>query len=526
MIKYQSMPNQSTAIMETVIIFLLCIASISLEPHAGSENLIANEDHLLIKTDITKWWRKQNVTKPLKCKHKISKNYPSKKIIKLLSAPEIKSFPCSGNASSQKYHFKGLIRKGYLEGEGKLEFISDKEWSKLSHLDSKRKEIMALRNVCVIASDSQGKEIKEIIATFKNGLIHGLTKVTYIDKSFYIGHYKDGKAHGYGRNFDSEGDLLDAGGYLGGWKAGHHWVKRFGHLLYQKLDIVNDYTSPTLVFPIANDSSLKDPIAGNYFHYSGTLSNISSVTLTNLLSSQSDCTLDIEFKLPSLENYSYSLASKINYPLYGENEYHALCNRTKKCVIGNAAKLNSWIDYVNELLENRSILQPVIDHSRAPEILWQLRPESGQLQVAKSIRLISDIALCTETKSMTARVFGSIPLRFYFVNGHVKLNSKLQLNGVNDIQISSNHQKYVPREKSLGWTVSRIIGDFKRGILNGVVLIKTNVSTHVWATVKNGILHGPCVVSGITYRTDSVRIIERLLYQVNRLDFVLNVVLN
>ena len=116
---------------------------------------------------------------------------------------------------------------------------------------------------------------------------------------------------------------------------------------------------------------------------------------------------------------------------------------------------------------------------------------------------------------MTARVFGSIALRFYFVNGHVKLNSKLQLNGVNDIQISSNHQKYVPREKSLGWTVSRIIGDFKRGILNGVVLIKTNVSTHVWATVKNGILHGPCVVSGITYRIDSVRIIERLLYQIN-----------
>ena len=174
---------------------------------------------------------------------------------------------------------------------------------------------MAMRNVCVKASSLPARKISEIIGTFRNGSLHGLAKIAYIDKSFYTGHYKNGKAHGYGRIFGSEGSLMDAGGYYSGWEAAYHWRYRLGHIIYQKRDIVNDFVSPSIVFAIAKDGSLKDPIAGDYFPYSDTLTNIHNVRLISILSSESHCMLDIEYKLSNMENYTYSLPSKLPWPI-------------------------------------------------------------------------------------------------------------------------------------------------------------------------------------------------------------------
>ena len=232
--KYQSIGDRFLCLMEMVIIMPLCIISISSMLNEGCKNILDDDNHTMIKLSIMKWWRIHNVTQLTKCKQKIAKYDGKMKYLKFLSAPKIKSFPCSGITPSQKYHFDGLIREGYLEGKGKLEFISDKEWSKLSPLDSKRKKIMAMRNVCVKASSLPARKLSEIIGTFQNGSLHGLTKITFIDKSFNIGHYKLGKAHGYGRTFDSEGNLMNAGCYYNGWEAAYHWRYRHGHILYQK----------------------------------------------------------------------------------------------------------------------------------------------------------------------------------------------------------------------------------------------------------------------------------------------------
>ena len=502
--------------MEMVIIMFLCIIPCSSSLNKGCTNLFEDDNLRTIKSTIMKWWRTHNVTKPTECKQKTTKHYTEygeNEFIKLLPAPEIKSFPCSGSATSQKYHFGGSIREGYLEGKGKLEFIGEEEWSKLSNLDSKRKKIMAMRNVCVIASTLQANKVKEIIGSFKNGSLQGLTKVTYIDKSFYIGYYKHGKAHGYGRIFDSEGSLMDAGGYYSGWEAAYHWRYRHGHILYQKRDIVNDYVSPTLVFAIAKDGSLTDPIAGDYFHHSGTLTNIHNVRLINTSSSKSNCVLDIEYKLSTKENYTYSLSSKIRYPLFGQKDYKVLCNTTKRYETGNIAeRLKKWIDSITNLLEYRSI-RPGMAFSRAPEILWQLRPELEQLDADKSIKLISNIVFCSKINSMKATIFGSSPVKIKLRIGLFSVDNDSKLNGFNEIEITPERKQHVPRDKSLNWYPTRIAGNFKHGVLNGLALITTNVSTNVWAMVEKGTLHGPCVVDGISYIIDPVRSNLKLSHQ-------------
>ena len=484
----------------------------SLEPHETSTTGSGNDDYLLIRSNIIKWWRMNNITTPIECKHKIIKSDRGNELTKLLLAPDIKSFPCQGNTTAIRHYVKGQFRediiKGGLEGKGKLIFISENEWSKLSRSDQKRKMLMSMTRlmVCFKALDSQGRYIKEIIGTFKNGSVHGLTKVTYTDGSFHIGNYRYGKLLGFSRTFDSEKNLLDAGRYYDGWEAGYHWKHRFGHLLYQKMERVNAIVSPTLVFPIAANGVLMDPIAGDYFPYSATLTNIHKLGSISITSSMSHCMLDIDYELVNIENYTYSLSTKIKYPLFGQKEYKMLCNRTQAYGPGNVARrLKNWIGYITYLLENRSI-QPDINVSRAPEILFLLKPELEQLDVAKSTKLISDITFCKESKSMKARILGSPPVKFQFGRGHCNLDEDLRLNGFNQINVAAEGQQYLPKDKTLGWVPISIAGSFEHGVLNGLVLIATNVSTNVWATVKSGILHGPCVVSGISYIMDVVRV--------------------
>ena len=140
------------------------------------------------------------------------------------------------------------------------------------------------------------------------------------------------------------------------------------------------------------------------------------------------------------------------------------------------------------------------------EVLWQLRPETEQLHEDMSTKLIADIHLNVEEKTMTARVLGSAPVNIIFAAGFIRLDNDLKLNGFNDIIVASEHQKFVPRDKTLGWSPTRIIGNFHHGNLNGFAFLETNVSTSVWAMVKNGIMHGPCVIWGISYIIEPVRL--------------------
>ena len=111
---------------------------------------------------------------------------------------------------------------------------------------------------------------------------------------------------------------------------------------------------------------------------------------------------------------------------------------------------------------------------------------------------------------MTARILGSLPVRFQFGRGHYNLDQDFRLNGFNHINVAAEQQQHLPKDKTLGWVPISIAGSFDHGNLNGLVLLGTNVSTNVWATVKNGILHGPCVISGISYINDLVRFTQRM----------------
>ena len=272
-----------------------------------------------------------------------------------------------------------------------------------------------------------------------------------------------------------------------------------------------DDSTPTIVFPIADDGSLDNPIAGDYFEHSCSLEATHKVQLTQTFSIKSSYLLNINYRLAEKENYTYSLCSKTKYPLLNQNEYKLLlCNKNQEYKIDSVAtRLENWFQSINKLIS----LSATFGHSSkySPlEVLWQLKPDFEELDENEAVRLISDVNLNTENSTMTARVLGSPPVKIQFASGDVKLDDNMKLNGLNDIIIESENQHLVPRDKALGWSPTRIIGHFHHGSLNGFAFLQTNLTTFVWAMTKNGILHGPCIIWRISYMIEPVSSIIKL----------------
>ena len=109
--------SKCLTLMGTVIIWHFRISSGDLEPHRASGKMFEDNNYRQIKSTIMKWWRKNNVTKPIACKYKNAKKYHENEFVKFISRPEIKSFPCSAHDTSTRYYFKGMINERFIEGD-------------------------------------------------------------------------------------------------------------------------------------------------------------------------------------------------------------------------------------------------------------------------------------------------------------------------------------------------------------------------------------------------------------------------
>ena len=499
---FSSSPNTSLIFRYVIFTITFCYANINIKK---TEAISSNGDaksvetfNLGIKASIFQWWKKHDVPKVIKCNHKIPSLYKNN-LLNLVARTEIKSFPCKEDEPF--YYFKGFSTNGNVIGNGKLTFLNETEWSKLT--ENERAEIEN-RNICFNLPTLGGVNISEIIGTFKNGFLQGKSKVTYRDNFFSISTYKNGHLHGYHRCFNPQGILISVGIYDRGWKIGPHWKYIDGHLLYLDETIIRDKTAPTLIFSISQNGTLNDPISGNYFPLSGALENVYKSKVLSVTTNDSDCVLDIKYKVLGKENYTYSLYSKSIVPI-SRNNNKFLCQNTssKKSSYTVAEKIINWFSLIDNTLRPKKV-EWGTTIQMGHEILWQLRPESEEPDIQKSKRLISNIYLNPETKSMKARILGSIPVKIQFDGEHVKLDTENQLNGYNDINVATEHQKYIPKDTTLGWVPIRIAGKFTHGYLSGYVMVQTSVSSFVWVSVKNGIMHGPCVVYGIANLIDLV----------------------
>ena len=459
-----------------------------------------------IKSSILEWWKNNNEPKPFGCNFKIE-TAKNNTFLHTITAPEVKTFPCTNSSKSpSRFHFKGKIKDGYLEGKGRLTLINGQQWKKLA---PHKKEEIIQQNICLIATRTNllEKNVVDIIGNFKKGLLHGKAKLSYDGESFSIASYKNGKLHGYQRIFDPNGTLVEAGVFNAGWPSGYHWKMEFGNLIFYDTSMIVEHLNPSLVFPISNEGALGDPMAGNYNPYSGALDNIHQTLISGISYNASDCILNVEFQLLEKVSYSYSVFSKTKIPFFGHN-HTLLCDIVPKNKNSTpASKLNDWFDAIDEMEDpyrNSFQSDGIHSHKRAHEILWRLKPLKEEPDHKHSRKLISDVNIDNENRNMTARIFGSPPLQIKIVGGQVTLDGDNRPHGFNDFQVINDHQKFVPRDDTLGWAPKRIIGFFQHGSLNGITGIATNRSTLIWGMVKDGVLHGPTITYGISFIMEEV----------------------
>ena len=320
-------------------------------------------------------------------------NYKSRPVYKNtflrdMKAPEIKSFPCREGSEQQHFTFTGgFISDGYLNKKGKLSFFTDKEWLKLPYEKRVGNE---KGNICFLKGNLRSKEMKEIIGSFKNGSLHGNAHIKYRDKSYSIGRFRNGKTHGIHKYFNPNGKLVESGPYENGWPKGYHWQVEHGHLMYRDRTIVQEDVMPSLVFPIQDDGTLKDPMAGDYLPYSGALENIHEVALKGIISNISECYLQLEYELKSKNNFSYSIQSKTKFPLFGFN-HSLLCDIIPRHKIPQPRfQLQRWFEAIDRtLLPQKADIAPLSNVIKAHEILWKLRPIEEKPKHEYSAQLIS-----------------------------------------------------------------------------------------------------------------------------------------
>ena len=475
----------STSPLFTLLLLFLFLDTVSLQRNkASTEKPIPN--HII--SSISKWWKQNSDQNPTKCSQNtipLSKS----KMIHYIPRATIQSYTCVDGTSPSQYLFLGLNKTNYPEGKGRLRKISDSEWKTWSITE---KDKFISRKVCYHLIESNGVEIKEIIGTFKDGLLHGSTKIKWEDNSTTIAKFSKGYVHGFQRHWNGKGKLTHAGLLSKGLETGFHWRVMLDHLVYTDESIINNEGKRlTLLFPLLKNGSYGNPLSGNLNPHIDTLENVRQVKLISIKSRESDCILKIEYEKTKKQNYRYMLRHKARFPL-SMHQSSPFCNRNRSEVLeGPNRRLRNFFKYTDQLIYGT---KPQSFHE-GYQIMWYLKPLLEVVNKAKSLKLISNVTFHHINKTSTAVILGSKPLRIKFL--HIGVNKHEELDGYCDISVIPEDWLLVPRDNSLQWPPNRIKGMFIRGELNGIAIIGTNTVSSGWVTVKDGVLHGPVIFHGL-----------------------------
>ena len=449
-------------------------------------------NHSCVRNTIQDWWKQIGKMKPMHCCHK-SAPLPKSAVCSFLPKTQIKSHPCTEGIIPPNAWFNGAITHGHLEGGGKLNMLLDKN----SWLEKHDK--IKSNNVCYILSGFGENQIMEIIGNFKNGSLHGWAKITLQENVVHISQFRNGVAHGFQRQWDSSGNLIYAGLQTKGLKMGVYWSYEFGHLLYRNQGPIASDQQDTLAFAFSEAGDLLDPLVGKYLPHLRTLQDVYKPELHSVISNISDCLLNIEYVINSrMVDYHYMLMPKLRIPL-NNHKTSPLCtlgfNTTKTSNVSD--RLWQWFNTLSQMSEavyDKNAFG-ALKWNDAYRLLWHMSPEDNSIDEPKSLRLVSDVKLDPRMVTATARILGSLPIRISFSKLAVDKNN--MLHGYCDFSVLKEDYNLVPRDKTLGWPIHKVIGHFVHGKLNGITMVKTNTMSSGWLTVKNGILHGPVVLYGL-----------------------------
>ncbi len=483
--------------MPLLLLMLFLIRPIQSESEESSkENL----------NPIIEWWNQVSVQKPLQCYHEcgeagqdwktipdVAKPYLNKKANKR----PIVSLPCSEinrhpGAARYSYTFKGEVKNDIVNGPGKLEFVSASEKKKTNHrLDN----AIGFQDVCFVGNSVSGKRIKSVVGTFVNGILEGSAKLTFNDGSATIANFKDGFFFGHRRDFGPD-KMLSSLSYHHYRVNSKHWFRLNNYLVLVDDRFVQDKKKNEESLDIAIPMDGNDEVlVGTYQSHYETLVNVHSADIFIEDNTDKDkrtppCLLKIRYKIKEIKGHDIMLGSSKRLPLYSKSNESCTINQTQS----NATPEDQFIAWHNQLLgkqhdannkahfENLNQLKPVLD---------PVNHGSVRQPFITNLSLVSDSPL-----SFNMSIWDG-PITTWKA-GYVSIDTHGQLHGVCNFKSNEEFNNKTGRHELLDWSPRFISGRFVHGQLEGIVIIHTWRSNFILATFKEGVMHGPVYVYGLS----------------------------
>ena len=374
----------------------------------------------------------------------------------------VESFKCEKGHLAPEFSFKGQILENHqLSGPGMLKLYND-----INNND----EFKYNDETCFKMPIYKGSTIASIVGNWKNGSLDGNAKVTLKSKEVIVASFRNGLLHGLRRDFDANGTLR----YLGYWQDGimqrKFWqVFNSTHFV---LTTIAEEGFPTRALVISKTEGI---LSGDHYEQFQVLENLNKAKDVKVASDANDCFMDFEWNEgPSLELIGLDL-NKPNI-IKAEPLFH---KQTKPKEI-----MRTFYNQVRTMSKNQELYH----------ILWSLKANGKQLEPVnhkKCLILIDEVKVDSRLDTLTAILLNSTKkVVFKIQAGTFDENKKLH--GPNTLKLIEGLGGQDP---TLNWEVIKIEGHWNHGELNGIVSIETANKQQLVGITKKGCLHGPVIIA-------------------------------
>ena len=129
--------------------------------------------------------------------------------------------------------------------------------------------------------------------------------------------------------------------------------------------------------------------------------------------------------------------------------------------------------------------------------LFYMAPETSQIEPEKVRQtFISNLVVDSATRPTVNMSIWNGPIHAWNAD-YITIDENMNIHGPAVLNLPTDHFNDTGRHKFLNWSLKSISGTFNHGVINGIVCLITWQGQTIWATFKDGILHGPAFQYGV-----------------------------
>ena len=325
------------------------------------------------------------------------------------------------------------------------------------------------------------------VGTWTNGTLTGPAKVIFEDKSMLIGNFRNGFPVGFIRKFGQNNNDLNELFYEDLMEKGRSWILKDNYLIWKNTAFVQEEDPFAVLIPLDKTEKV---LTGTLNLPLGLIENIYGATFE--VTSPSDyCSINLKWAPTEKKKFKLIFTDKkvIKFPMTNETQ--------QNCKIGQPKMPASVEDQF--LAWGKSMYSNVSEYYNGGMYnLFQLRPDNSPVENEQACSLfISSLKLYLDVRTIKANIsIWNGPIHDWQADT-ITIDTKGQLHGACVFQLNPEFYNQTGEHEVLHWSPKVFFGKFHHGSLDGVVLIVTWKGEFIYASFKDGVMHGPAYSAGV-----------------------------